>query len=102
MPDLSYSFLDYLLVIKWFSVVLSVVNVTLALVFLNILVINLVSLPMYVNLTHLVLSISCFCFFLRFTFFRVEASYFLLVKICCIVLFSFYIPSSDNLYVFIL
>ena len=44
--------------------VLSVPKVTLRLVFLNIFVMVLVSLPMYVNLTHLVFSSLRLCPFL--------------------------------------
>ena len=103
MQHFSYLFLDcFCHVAKCFSIALSAVNVTLTLVFLSIFVISLVFLPTYVNLAHFALSTSCVCFFLWFTFFRIEVSYLLLVKICCIVLISFCILSCDDLYVFIL
>jgi hypothetical protein len=58
--------------------VLSVENVTLMLVCLNIFVMNKVSRPMYVNLAHLYLSVSWFgCFFLNLILSKTNGSYLL-------------------------
>jgi hypothetical protein len=65
MPHFSYLLKMCLCrVTKSFAIVLSVVNVTLKLVFLKIFVINLLSFPKYVNLAHFIPSTSCFisCF----------------------------------------
>jgi hypothetical protein len=68
--------------------VLSVENVTLMLECLNILVMNKVSRPIYLNLAPLYLSVSCFgCFFLRLILSKTDGSYLLLVMICCITFF---------------
>jgi len=64
-------------------------KVTLTLVFLNIFVTALVSLPMYVNLAHLVFSSLCLFPFLVSNVRRIDVSYLLLFKICSIVLCSF-------------
>ena len=75
---------------------LSVVKETLTLVFFNYFVMNLVSLPTYVNLAHCVFLLLCFCSFLIFKVFRIDVSYLLLVRICCIVLYSFCVFSIGS------
>ena len=82
---------------------LSVENVTLMLLSLNIFVMNKVSRPMYVNLAHLYFSVSCFvCFFLSLILSKTGGSYLLLVIICCIMFFSFFSSKCDSWYVFLL
>ena len=76
--------------------VLSVPKVTLRLVLLKIFVMALVSLPTYVNLTHLVFSFLCSCPFLVLNFRRIDVSYLLLFRICSIVLCSFSMFSGAN------
>jgi len=63
--------------------------VTLTLVFFNIFVTALVSLPMYANLAHLVFSSLCLFPFLVSNVRRIDVSYLLLFRICSIVLCSF-------------
>jgi len=64
---------------------------TLRSVFLNNLIINLVCLPTYVNLAHLICVFPSLCFcssFVRLTLFKIAISYLLLYCICFIVSFS--------------
>jgi len=70
MPDLSYLFVDcFCCVVRSSSIVLSVDNVTLILVCLNILVRNKFSRPMYVNLAHFFfLCVMFWLFFLEYDF----------------------------------
>ena len=77
------------LVVRSFPMVLSVPKVTLTLVFFNIFIMSLVSLPTYVNLTHFVFSSLCLCPFLVFNVRRIDVSYLLLFRIFSIVLCFF-------------
>jgi len=86
------------LVVRSFSMVLSVPKVTLTLVLLKIFVMALVSLPTYVNLTHLVSSFLRLCPFLVLNFRRIDVSCLLLFRICSIVLCSFSMFSCANWY----
>src|SRR5215475_11549246 len=83
-----WSFLCF--VVRCFSIVLSVVNVTFIFVFLNNFVMSLVSLPTYVNFAHLFFSFwSCLFLFCFLIFSQMDASYLLLFKICRTVFSSF-------------
>ena len=82
--------------------VLSVPKVTLTLVFLNNFVTTLVSLPMYVNLTHLIFSSLCFCPLLVLIALMIDVSYLLLFRICSIVSCSFCTLSCASWYEIIL
>jgi len=92
MPHLLNLFgLMLLFQINNFPIVFLVLKETLRLVFLKNLVINLVCLPPYVNLAHLVCVFPSFCSCLSFvwlTLFKIAVSYLLLYSICFIVLFS--------------
>ena len=68
-------------------IVLRVVNVILIGESLNSLVINLVSLPIWVNFAHLVVG-SCFSFFLVFaSLFTDDMSYLFLLSMCLMMFF---------------
>jgi hypothetical protein len=82
IPLLSYVFCGVsCFIARRFSIVLSVVNAIFTSVFLNSFVINLVSFPVYVNLAHLCLRLSCLCPLPSFKLSR-EALYLLLSKTC--------------------
>ena len=77
---------------------LSVENVTLMLLSLNIFVMNKVSRPMYVNLAHFFFSVSCFgCFFLSTILSKTDGSYLLLDRTCCVRFLSFFSSKVDSL-----
>jgi hypothetical protein len=63
--------------------------------------VNLVSFPVYVNLAHLFLSLSCFCPLPLLNFSR-ESLYLLLSRMCCMLSLSFCLFSGVGWYVFIL
>jgi len=87
-PDLSYLLLTCsCFVVRSFPIVLFAESAILMLEFLKILVMNFVSLPMYVNFAHFVLFMSCFdvCFLFLISS-RMKGSYLLLTNICCMVL----------------
>ena len=83
-----------------------VVKAILRLVFFKILVMNFVSLPIYVNLAHFVFSVFFLSDLVLFStgvnVFKSEVSYLLLYNICFIVLFFFSLFAAFKLYVSIL
>ena len=83
--------------------VLLVVNEILTGEFLNSLVMNLISFPIYVNFAHFCVSFfSCLLVSLTLLVFMIEGLYLLLYKICCMVLYSCPLLYSFNWQEFIL
>jgi hypothetical protein len=68
----------------------------------NSFVMSHVSFPTYVNFVHFIFWLSYFCFLLLLILLKIAVSYLLLIRICCILLFSFCSFSGVILYVFIL
>jgi len=85
--------------VRWFPVVLIVVNAILTFVSLNNLVIKLVSLPIYVNFAHFCICTSWFCLLFLCNISMGWASCLLLARICRMVSFSFFLFSVVSLYV---
>ena len=85
-----------------YPIVLFVVNAILMFVSLNNLVINLVSLPMYVIFAHFCFCTLWFCLFFMCSVSMGWASYLLLARICRIVSFYFSLLSGVSLFVSIL